>query len=232
MNRSTRLLVTSTDQIFSSKLREVNHRVTQEAPATPISREYPMLDEASSGQHVGLSDDEGSIVSPPPSKSPACGACRTRESKVWWKAPKGLATDILCDSCGTSWRKYADLNVRPVREESLPLAKARVAEKREGTPLSGPSSKRARVSDFNPTLGALTLNLVLKTSVSVPPTPPVASNVPQIQCFACTKNGPIGKVLKCKNCQFKIHAGKNGLPSLKSSVQHMQAPVVLSSIQH
>jgi len=25
------------------------------------------------------------------------------------------------------------------------------------------------------------------------------------------KNGPIGKVLKCKNCQFRVHAGKADL---------------------
>lgn len=177
----------------NAKLGEANRRTTREVSPKPISRQYSSVEEANDGQQVGLSDDEGSIVSPPPSKSPACGACRTRESKVWWKAPKGLATDILCDSCGTSWRKYADLNVRPVREESLPLSKARVTEKREGTPLSGPSSKRAR------------------TSASVPPTPPPgASNVPQLRCLACMKNGPIGKVLKCKNCQFRIHAGSCG----------------------
>lgn len=102
--------------------------------------------EANDGQRVGLSDDEGSIVSQP-SKTPSCGACRTRESNVWWKAPKGLPTSVLCETCGTNWRKYADLNVRPVREESLPTSKSRGGiEKREGTPLAGPSAKKARVS--------------------------------------------------------------------------------------
>jgi len=176
------------------KLGEANRHIVPEVSAKPISLRYSSVEEANDGQQVGLSDDEGSIISPPPSKSPTCGACRTSESKVWWKAPKGLPTDILCDGCGTSWRKYADLNVRPIREESLPVIKPRVTEKREGTPLSGPSSKRAR------------------TSVSVPPTPPPppASNVPQIRCLACMKNGPIGKVLKCKICQFRIHAGSCG----------------------
>lgn len=68
---------------------------------------------------------------------------------MWWKAPKGLSTSILCDACGTNWRKYADLNlVRQSREESLPSTKSRTNEKREGTPLSGPSSKRAKVMFF------------------------------------------------------------------------------------
>lgn len=125
---------------------EENERIKKiGVPPKPVSKQYKNDAEASDGQHVGLSDDEGSIVAQP-SKTPSCGACRTRESKFWWKAPKGLPTNVLCENCGTNWRKYADLNVRPVREESLPSAKAKVSDKREGTPLSGPSAKRPRVS--------------------------------------------------------------------------------------
>jgi hypothetical protein len=94
---------------------------------------------------VGLSDDEGSVVSSSSKTVHSCGACRTRESQTWWKAPKGLATDVLCDTCGTNWRKYADINVRPLREESLPTTKVDPLGKRGGTPLVGPSTKRARV---------------------------------------------------------------------------------------
>ena len=73
--------------------------------------------------------------------------CRMHESDVWWKAPKGLPTNVLCDNCGLSWRKYADLNVRPIRED--PLSKAKTGDKREGTPVNGaPSAKRAKVSTF------------------------------------------------------------------------------------
>jgi hypothetical protein len=113
-------------------------------PATPVYPHWDTISEAAEGQHVGLSDDE-SIADQSSDADNICGACRTRESKTWWKAPKGLATDILCDTCGINWRKYADLNVRPSREESLPSGKAKPAEKREGTPLAGPSTKRSRV---------------------------------------------------------------------------------------
>lgn len=111
----------------------------------PPEPDLAMYGSEETGQTVGPSDDDSSIIMQP-SKAPSCGACRTRESKVWWKAPKPLATNLLCDSCGTNWRKYADLNVRPLREESVPSMKAKAAEKREGTPLAGPSAKRARVS--------------------------------------------------------------------------------------
>lgn len=124
------------------KLGEVNKRRKTSGPPKPKSLIYRTLREVQDGQRVGHSDDESSIIMQP-SKTPSCGACRTRESKFWWKAPKGLTTNILCDTCGTNWRKYADLNVRPVREEALPTSKTR--DKREGTPLAANAAKRARV---------------------------------------------------------------------------------------
>ncbi|KDR80821.1 hypothetical protein GALMADRAFT_60740 [Galerina marginata CBS 339.88] len=169
----------------SMKLGEENRRrKTAGPPPKPIRLQYKSQAEANGGQHVGHPDDDSSIIAQP-SKTPSCGACRTRESKTWWKAPKGLPTNILCDNCGTNWRKYADLNVRPVREESVPTTKTR--EKREGTPLSAPPTKRAR---------------------STPP--PTISIAPQNRCMACMKSGPPGKVLKCKQCQFRVHAGSCG----------------------
>ncbi|KAF8806889.1 hypothetical protein BYT27DRAFT_7190581 [Phlegmacium glaucopus] len=176
----------------SEQLGEENkRRKLRGTPTKPAGRQYKSREEANDGQRVGLADDNSSIIAQP-SKTPSCGACRTRESKTWWKAPKGLPTNILCDICGTNWRKYADLNVRPVREESLPASKVR--EKREGTPLAGPSTKRPRTS----------------TSVHSTPPPPTISIAPQNRCSACLKSGPPGKVLKCKRCMFRVHAGSCG----------------------
>ncbi|KAG6908898.1 hypothetical protein DXG01_002876 [Tephrocybe rancida] len=176
----------------SAKVGEENRRLSKGGPRQKIKhRQYESPEQALEGQQVGLSDDEGSIIEQP-SKSPTCAACRTRESSAWWKAPKGLSSDIMCDSCGTAWRKYADLVVRPLRDESIASGKSRT-DKREGTPLAGPSAKRARTS----------------TSAASTP-PPAVANVPQIRCTICMKNGPIGKVLKCKTCQLRVHAGSCG----------------------
>lgn len=102
------------------------------------------MTEANGGQRVGLPEDDASIIEP--SGTLVCGACRTRESDTWWKAPKHISANALCETCGMNWRKYADLNVRPSREESLPVTKTKAAtEKREGTPLQGPSAKRSKV---------------------------------------------------------------------------------------
>ena len=94
-------------------------------------------------------DDSGSIDLRPAKINPTCGACRTRDSKVWWKAPKGLSTNILCERCGPNWRRYADLNVRPVREESITSTKRKALEdSRDCTPTNGAISKRVKVKDF------------------------------------------------------------------------------------
>ncbi|KAH9893367.1 hypothetical protein C8Q73DRAFT_696721 [Cubamyces lactineus] len=165
----------------NSKLGEENKRIR-------AARENGLDEKASSTTREATPDEEeGSIVMEPP-RNVSCGACRTRESEAWWKAPKGLATSVLCDNCGLSWRKYADLNVRPVREEVI--SKAKPGDKREGTPLNGPQSKRAKTS----------------SSQSTPP--PVA---PQLRCVACQRNGPVGKVLRCKQCQFRVHSAACGV---------------------
>ncbi|KAJ7252560.1 hypothetical protein C8J57DRAFT_1722799 [Mycena rebaudengoi] len=130
----------------SSKLGEENLRILEHGvPVKPPGRQYKNVAEAVTGQRVGLAD-EGLAISHP-SKMATCGMCRTRDSRTWWKAPKGLSASILCDTCGTNWRKYADLNVRPVREESLPATTKlpKAVEKREGTPLAGSASKHPKV---------------------------------------------------------------------------------------
>lgn len=124
----------------SAKLGEENRRrrVFGRSKTPPLSAQsLPSADD---------SDSEGSIVRAPIKAHSSCGACRTRDTKQWWKAPKGLATPVLCDACGISWRKYADLNhLRPIREEAA-AAKQGKTEKREGTPLAGSNSKRVKVS--------------------------------------------------------------------------------------
>ncbi|KDQ26518.1 hypothetical protein PLEOSDRAFT_1105423 [Pleurotus ostreatus PC15] len=177
----------------NSKLGEENRRILRQGqPSKPPSERYKSISDANNGQRVGLPDDDASIIES--SATLVCGACRTRESETWWKAPKHISANALCESCGMNWRKYADLNVRPSREESLPVTKTKAStEKREGTPLQGPSAKRS------------------KTSASAHSTPPpIQSNVPQLRCMCCQQSGPLGKVLKCKKCQLRVHTGCYG----------------------
>lgn len=147
--------------VRSSKLKEENIRI-RAARANGVDEK-----QEASVREPTPDDDEGSIVTELKKGHSSCGACRTRESDVWWKAPKGLPTNILCDSCGLSWRKYADLTVRPIRED--PLSKAKTGDKREGTPVNGaPVSKRAKVCFFSPFRNFISgLTLVLDRFVTV-----------------------------------------------------------------
>ena len=154
-------------------------------------------------------DYEGSIVKQPRSNV-VCASCKTRESAQWWKAPKGLSSTILCDDCGLSWRKYADFTKPVIREESVPASsKGKAPEKREGTPLNGPSAKRTKVRGRSISLTAsVPEKQTLQTTKSV--TPP-ASTIPQEKCLACHNYGPLGKIVKCHECGFRTHAGTFGV---------------------
>ncbi|KIY68025.1 hypothetical protein CYLTODRAFT_431056 [Cylindrobasidium torrendii FP15055 ss-10] len=179
----------------NGKLGE-EHSAARRAGTVPEPAYRRFSAEAAAGRRliVGLPDEESSVVTRP-SKAPSCGACRTRETPQWWKAPKGLATSFLCDTCSRNWRKYADLNVRSVREESSSKAKIIEKREREGTPVLAPISSSKRST---------------KAPTSAASTPPPPSNVPTHKCLCCGKNGPVGSVLKCCKCGFSAHAGVIG----------------------
>lgn len=189
----------------SSRLKEENAHIR----LTRHKGKDNEKDEAPSANATDpFSEDEGSVIRGFSKHNNSCGACRTRESECWWRAPKGLVTDILCDTCGTNWRKYADLNLRPVREDGLPPGKKGL-EKREGTPLTGPNAKRLRVIQPNVLVEYFVQIFLSQASTSVNTTPPPNVPVaPQLRCLACQKNGPVGKVLRCSQCQFRVHAGE------------------------
>ncbi|KAL5536689.1 SNT2 [Sanghuangporus sanghuang] len=201
----------------NARLREENARLRE--PNAYNKAKIPRSGAASPATRSNVSDDDQSIVDLPqssqtgPRNSNYCAACRTRESRVWWKAPKGLATSILCDNCGVNWRKYADLNARPTTREDTAMstgtsasasvsvagptgAKTRGAEKREGTPLTAPTAKRVKVTGS------------VGTKTTPPPIVPPASV--QYRCVSCFRTGPHGKVLKCNECGVTLHAGACG----------------------
>lgn len=175
----------------AGKLGEENARIRKLGiPAKRASQEPLTAAQAAIGQHVGPEDDNESIVTRP-TKS-ICGACRTRDSPLWWKAPKNVSSDVLCDNCGINYRKYADLASRVTRDDSSSQTKKTV-DKREGTPLTAPGgSKRAR------------------TAASETSTPPPTFSGPGMHCLLCRKEGPVTKMVRCKKCQFTVHAASIG----------------------
>ena len=131
----------------SLHLREENHRILE---AQKLGQQSSS--QQTSRQPSAASEEEKSIVNMKTegrgiAAYSTCAACRTRQSSVWWKAPKGLSSAVLCEDCGVHWRKYGDLNLQPPKVDNVPSIKQRIptTEKREGTPLAGPSAKRSRV---------------------------------------------------------------------------------------
>ncbi|KZS94685.1 hypothetical protein SISNIDRAFT_452773 [Sistotremastrum niveocremeum HHB9708] len=144
-----------------------------------------------------LNDDEESVIRVEPNsiRPGPCGSCKTSTSAVWYKAPRNLAYPALCSFCGIAYRKYGDANAKASREE-VPShkGKAQTGEKREGTPLTSTSNKRAKTT--------------ATTTTAATPTAPAPIIVPskQLSCQLCKKSGPLGRVLKCKSCSLTAHA--------------------------
>ncbi|KLO07425.1 hypothetical protein SCHPADRAFT_945298 [Schizopora paradoxa] len=201
----------------NGKLREENVRLRE--PEAYTKSEIPRSGAASPANGASTqstNDDDTSVVNIPASKpgsssrtSTYCAACRTRDSPRWWKAPRSLSSEVLCEECGLNWRKYADLNARPTTREETALsgsaapngangvgsglAKLRPTEKRPLSPQNGQSgAKRIKISGASP------------TGTTPPPT------TTQLRCLSCYKHGPAGKVLKCRECGFQVHAGVCG----------------------
>ena len=212
--------------LSSERLREENERKRKAA-----AKGKSLEDEAAKKKQDD--DDVKSVVDIPPSTpgvrhSNFCAACRTRESKVWWKAPKGLSTAILCDTCGLNWRKYADLNARPTtREESAMnsgangVSKGRGADKREGTPLTGPVTKKVKVLQFylfwknyRQILSLQVHDLTASTRLSPPPgkSRTAGRTEPTLnECLCCFRKGEPYDVVQCKQCDLGLHAGVSGV---------------------
>ncbi|KAF8757602.1 PHD-zinc-finger like domain [Rhizoctonia solani] len=131
-----------------------------------------------------------------------CGACRSKESAVWWKAPRGLPTEVMCDQCGISWRKYGDIRSGRIEEPK----KSNGIDKRENTPQ--PPVKRTKVS------------------MSRGPSPHLHPDSIYVVC--CKKSGPVGRVVQCTQCGVQVHAGEAFMVPAEhdSLTRHPVAPAV------
>ncbi|KIJ55283.1 hypothetical protein M422DRAFT_57796 [Sphaerobolus stellatus SS14] len=177
----------------ATKLGEENHRILEARKHGRIAT--PSKSTSRQGS-VGISEEEKSVVNVKTDgrggATFVCAACRTRQSNVWWKAPKGLSSSVLCDDCGVKWRKYGDLSAKVPKEDTLKQRGA--TDKREGTPLA-PPAKRMKVSPIH--------------------TAPTSS-VKQIMCQCCKKPGAFGKVIKCIQCCMTIHAGGSAMDTTEA----------------
>ncbi|KAJ9119411.1 hypothetical protein QFC24_005644 [Naganishia onofrii] len=142
------------------------------------------------------SDAEGSIWEAdeiPREAKPTCAICGNKKVDSWYKAPRSQSGPYLCNWCGLSFRKYG---VAIPYKGTLDDTNKKV-DKREGTPLDGPTLKKLKV--------AAAVAAVSKPVTPPPPPPPPPRVVP---CCLCLKLEP-RIMARCKNCTFAIHPGKS-----------------------
>jgi hypothetical protein len=128
----------------NGKLRKENELKRRGKFVTVPSRASSELSDDGDGNVNGNGPVLSGNMSGGREKEKACASCRTKDSRTWFKAPKHreLPSSVLCDSCSPSWRKYAELPLRSVRDE----ASAKKTDKREGTPLASTVTKKTKVS--------------------------------------------------------------------------------------
>lgn len=115
-----------------------------------------------------------------------CAACSTRISNVWWKCPRTVQGNAMCESCGSNYRKYGvisfvkadDAKLRPDKKEPRTAG----GRRKGGDSLSGTAT-------------------------------PVPTGVPRLPpCSCCKRMEPKASMARCKTCTFSVHAGCYGIP--------------------
>lgn len=163
------------------------HRKVHAAHARNNNRTLgpPSLGKIRSRAESENSDDEGSLynASFATINRMQCAACSTRTSNVWWKCPRTVAGNAMCESCGSNYRKYGVISFVKAEDAKRP-------EKKE------PKGRRGVKGDT--ASGAST---------------PVPSSAPKLPpCSCCRKMEPKSTMARCKTCTFSAHSGCYGIP--------------------
>lgn len=111
-----------------------------------------------------------------------CAVCWTRISNVWWKCPRSVTGNAMCETCGSNYRKYGVLSAPKAEDAKRDYRKE-------------PKSRRGAKADS-----------ASGTSTPVPQGPP---KLPP--CSLCRRMEPKASMARCKTCTFSAHAGCYGI---------------------
>ncbi|WWD07955.1 hypothetical protein V865_006064 [Kwoniella europaea PYCC6329] len=97
------------------------------------------------------SDDEvslyGSDFTKKKDKDVKCAACSTRLSQVWWRCPRTVQGDAMCEDCGSNYRKYGVISFVKSEDSKKEKQKEATLKKSKGdasgtaTPVPPPPPK-------------------------------------------------------------------------------------------
>lgn len=143
----------------------------------------PSLGKIRSRADSEVSEDEGSLYNAAfvSVNRMQCAACGTRSSNVWWKCPRTVQGNAMCEPCGSNYRKYGVISF--VKSDD-----AKRVEKKD------PGRRRGKGDTGS---GAST------------PAPSGAPKLPPCSC--CKRVEPKAQMARCKTCTFSAHAGCYGI---------------------
>lgn len=108
----------------------------------------PSLGKIRSRADSEASDDEGSLYNAAfvSANRMACAACGTRSSNVWWKCPRTVQGNAMCEPCGSNYRKYGVISF--VKSDDAKRAEKKDVRRRgkdtgSGASTPAPSAPRA-----------------------------------------------------------------------------------------
>lgn len=98
------------------------------------------------GAGSGKADDEVSLFGADyvSSHKMQCAACSTRLGDIWWKCPRTISGEAMCESCGANYRKYGVISFAKAEDSKRPEKNGkRLKEERSGasTPVPAPPPK-------------------------------------------------------------------------------------------
>ncbi|KAL7424387.1 putative PHD type zinc finger protein with BAH domain-containing protein [Cryptotrichosporon argae] len=129
------------------------------------------------------SDDEVSLYGPAYADdgTPQCAACATKLGNVWWRCPRILHGEAMCETCGSNYRKYGVISFTKAEDSKLPNKDKAAGKRAKSDAASG-------------------------TATPVPAAPP---KLPP--CACCRRMEPKATMARCKTCTFSVHAGCYGI---------------------
>lgn len=93
----------------------------------------PSLGKIRSRADSEASDDEGSLYNAAfvSANRMSCAACGTRSSNVWWKCPRTVQGNAMCEPCGSNYRKYGVISF--VKSDDAKRAEKKDVRRRKDT---------------------------------------------------------------------------------------------------
>ncbi|ODN75351.1 hypothetical protein L202_06527 [Cryptococcus amylolentus CBS 6039] len=193
----------------NNQLRVENEAVRQHHPlVTPYSRQPKTLGPPSLGKIRSAGDDrkenDSASVYGKATEGEhhfTCATCSTRLGEIWWKCPRTVPGEAMCNVCGSNYRKYGVITYsrsedsKRIERKDNSLKRVKVGD---GGGVGGRGAK-ASIS-IDGVAQNRDIDVAQRGIVST-------SRPPQQLCSCCRRGDPKRPLYHCKNCGIVVHSG-------------------------